>query len=106
MDLLPALDNFERALHVTEKRRNETSSCKVLKWCIKHFRMRLKEEGVEPIEAVGKEFDPHCSPSGHARKVKNMRSKYRLSKNSKRVYIKRQGYSAINGESESIILYT
>ena len=26
----------------------------------------LKKEGVEPIETVGQEFDPHLAPSGNA----------------------------------------
>ena len=58
-DLLPALDNFERALkpeHIDDQLRPFFSGMEMV---YKGILDALKNAGVEPIEAVGKPFDPH-----------------------------------------------
>ncbi len=57
-DILPAIDNLERALaqEVTE----ETASYREgVEMIYDQVLAALKNEGVEPIEALGKEFDPN-----------------------------------------------
>ena len=57
-DLLPVLDNFERAVGAAEN----TSDVKSLKigveYILQQFQEALKSSGAEPIDAVGKPFDP------------------------------------------------
>jgi molecular chaperone GrpE len=55
--LLPLLDNFHRALdHVTDEADEQWVSG--LQMIVKQFEDILESEGVQPIEAVGKQFDP------------------------------------------------
>ncbi|MEH7334015.1 nucleotide exchange factor GrpE [Neobacillus drentensis] len=58
-DLLPALDNFERALKVEADNEQTKSLLQGMDMVFRSLVDALKKEGVEPIEAVGKEFDPH-----------------------------------------------
>ncbi len=58
-DLLPALDNFERALKVEADNEQTKSLLQGMDMVYRGMADALKKEGVEPIEAVGKEFDPH-----------------------------------------------
>lgn len=58
-DLLPALDNFERALKVEADNDQTKSLLQGMEMVYRSLVDALKKEGVEPIEAVGKEFDPH-----------------------------------------------
>lgn len=58
-DLLPALDNFERALAMTADNEQTKSLLQGMEMVYKSLVEALKKEGVEPIEAVGQEFDPH-----------------------------------------------
>ncbi|WP_458412444.1 nucleotide exchange factor GrpE [Schinkia sp. CFF1] len=58
-NILPALDNFERALNIEAK---EDETKQILKGMDMVHRLlldALKSEGLERIEAVGKEFDPN-----------------------------------------------
>ena len=59
MDLLPALDNFERALKVEADNEQTKSLLQGMDMVFRSLVDALKKEGLEPIEAVGKEFDPH-----------------------------------------------
>jgi len=55
-ELLPIFDNFERAL---EDPSNDIKSLKEgLEMILKQFSSFLEKEKVEPIEAIGKKFDP------------------------------------------------
>jgi len=55
-ELLPIFDNFERAL---EDPSNDIKSLKEgLEMILKQFSSFLEKERVEPIEAIGKKFDP------------------------------------------------
>lgn len=57
-DLLPVLDNFERALDAA-RTSSDTESLKMgIEFIAQQFRDALKNHGVEAIEAKGKPFDP------------------------------------------------
>lgn len=58
-DLLPALDNFERALKMEVDNEQAKSLLQGMEMVYRSLLEALKNEGVEVIEAVGKEFDPH-----------------------------------------------
>lgn len=58
-DLLQALDNFERALAIQTDNEETISMRQGLEMVYKSIVEALKQEGVEAIEAVGQEFDPH-----------------------------------------------
>ncbi|MDQ0269510.1 molecular chaperone GrpE [Cytobacillus purgationiresistens] len=58
-DLLPAIDNFERALQ-TQADNDQVNSLKQgMEMVYRSLVEALKKEGAEQIESVGKEFDPH-----------------------------------------------
>lgn len=58
-DLLPALDNFERALKVEVEDEKAKSILQGMEMVYRSLLEALKKEGVEAIESVGKPFDPH-----------------------------------------------
>jgi len=58
-DLLPALDNFERALQMEAEKEHTKALLQGMDMVYRGLLEALKKEGVEVIEAVGKEFDPH-----------------------------------------------
>lgn len=58
-DLLQALDNFERATKVEADNEQTKSLLQGMDMVYKSLLDALKKEGIEPIDAVGKEFDPH-----------------------------------------------
>ena len=58
-NLLPAIDNFERAMQIEPDNEQAKALLKELKWCIEALSKHLKQEGAEQIEAVGQEFDPN-----------------------------------------------
>jgi molecular chaperone GrpE len=58
-DILPALDNFERALKVEAEDDKTKSILQGMEMVYRSLIDALKKEGVEVIEAVGKPFDPH-----------------------------------------------
>jgi molecular chaperone GrpE len=58
-DLLPAIDNFERAMQMETDNEQAKSLLKGMDMVYQSLLGALKKEGVEPIEAVGQEFDPH-----------------------------------------------
>jgi molecular chaperone GrpE len=55
-DLLVVLDDFERALPSLEQEKNKEGMQMVYKNLVKI----LSEYGLEPIDCVGKKFDPNC----------------------------------------------
>ena len=57
-ELLPVLDNFERALQVTPEHDETKSVLQGMEMVYKTLVTALQSEGVEPIETVGKPFDP------------------------------------------------
>jgi molecular chaperone GrpE len=58
-DLLPAIDNFERAMKMEVDNEQAKSLMQGVEMVYRSLLDALKNEGVEVIEAVGKEFDPH-----------------------------------------------
>jgi molecular chaperone GrpE len=58
-DILPALDNFERALKIEVEDEKAKSILQGMEMVYRSLMEALKKEGVEVIEAVGKPFDPH-----------------------------------------------
>lgn len=57
-ELLPVLDNFERALQVTPEHEETKSVLQGVEMVYKTLVAALENEGVEPIETVGSPFDP------------------------------------------------
>jgi molecular chaperone GrpE len=55
-DLLPILDDFERALKVETADRNYAKGIELI---YQRFADTLKRLGAEPIESVGRKFDPN-----------------------------------------------
>lgn len=58
-NLLPAIDNFERALQMASEDGQTKQLLQGMEMVYRNILEALKKEGVEPIEALGKEFDPH-----------------------------------------------
>ncbi|MCR6110373.1 nucleotide exchange factor GrpE [Bacillus sp. A301a_S52] len=57
--LLPALDNFERGMMITPQEEETKSLLQGMEMVYRQLKDALVEEGIEPIETVGKPFDPH-----------------------------------------------
>ncbi|CAG9619373.1 Protein GrpE [Sutcliffiella rhizosphaerae] len=58
-DILPALDNFERALKVDSDDEKIQSFLQGMEMVHRQLVEALKSEGLEAIESVGQSFDPH-----------------------------------------------
>jgi molecular chaperone GrpE len=58
-NLLPALDNFERAMKIEADNDQTKPLLQGMDMIYRGLLEALKNEGVEPIESVGKEFNPH-----------------------------------------------
>ncbi len=57
--MLPIVDNFERGLGALSEEEKGTGFAEGMERVYKQLMTTLTEIGVEPIEAVGKEFDPN-----------------------------------------------
>ena len=58
-EILPAVDNFERALLAAEQNQSFEKLIGGVNGTLKQLHTLLSKAGVSPIEAVGKEFDPN-----------------------------------------------
>lgn len=58
-DLLPVIDNFERALSHVPKDLEKNDYVKGVQAVVKQFEKTLEEVGVKKIKTVGEEFNPH-----------------------------------------------
>lgn len=58
-ELLPVVDNFERALKHVPKDLGGNDYIKGVQGVVKQFEKTLAEMGVERIKTVGEHFDPH-----------------------------------------------
>jgi molecular chaperone GrpE len=58
-DLLPVIDNFERALKHVPKDLSDNDYIKGVQAVVKQFETTLADMGVERIKTVGEHFDPH-----------------------------------------------
>lgn len=56
--ILPVLDNFERGFQTVEEGDKEDAFVKGMDLVYKQFQKVLEDAGVQPIEALGKEFNP------------------------------------------------
>jgi molecular chaperone GrpE len=59
LELLPAMDNFERALKAEVDNDQAKSLLQGMEMIYRSLLEAIKREGAEPIEAVGEQFDPH-----------------------------------------------
>jgi molecular chaperone GrpE len=59
LSLLPVLDNFERALAASEQNKSYEALVGGVALTLRQLQEFLKRNGVEPIDAVGKDFDPN-----------------------------------------------
>lgn len=57
--ILPAIDNFDRALNIEAKEDETIQLLKGVEMVYRQLLDALKTEGLEVIEAIGKEFDPN-----------------------------------------------
>lgn len=57
--LLTVLDDFERALTMTTPDSAHSEAFKGMRLIFQRMQETLKKQGLEPVEAVGKPFDPH-----------------------------------------------
>ncbi|AIY05231.1 Heat shock protein GrpE [Planococcus sp. PAMC 21323] len=58
-DILPVLDNFERALSVPTKSEESASLLKGIEMVQKSLLEAVNREGLEEIKAIGEQFDPN-----------------------------------------------
>jgi molecular chaperone GrpE len=58
-DLLPVIDNFERALKHVPKELEKNDYIKGVNAIVSQFEKTLQQMGVERIKTVGQHFDPH-----------------------------------------------
>lgn len=58
-DLLPIIDNFERALKHIPEAQADSDFVKGVEGIVKQFAKTLSDIGVERIKTVGEAFDPH-----------------------------------------------
>ena len=64
-ELLPAVDNLERALMHAPKDLKDHDYVKGVQGVIKQFENCFKQLGVERIKTVGEHFDPHLHEAVH-----------------------------------------
>jgi len=57
-DLLPVLDNFERAVHASSSSQDVQNLKMGVEFILQQLHEVLRSHGVEPIEAAGQKFDP------------------------------------------------
>ena len=57
-DLLPVLDNFERAVHASSSSQDVQNLRIGVEFILQQLHEVLRSNGVEPIEATGQKFDP------------------------------------------------
>lgn len=58
LKILPAIDNFERALEATEQNHSYESLLEGVKLTLRQLHDIIEKEGVQPIKSVGEQFDP------------------------------------------------
>jgi len=58
-ELLPVLDNFERALAASKETQSSDSLVAGVEMILRQLRELLERHGVAPIEAIGHPFDPN-----------------------------------------------
>lgn len=85
--LLPVIDNFEMGLSAARQSPGDSMVLQGMSMVQKQLEDFLREQGIEPIEAVGQKFDPHSHealgqeadtevPEGHV--TRQVRKGYKL----------------------------
>ena len=74
MELLPVLDNFERALNIENKSEELTKYLEGFSMIYENIKDILKSHDVKEIEALGKKFDPTYHHSISMRKEEGKQS--------------------------------
>ncbi len=64
-ELLPVIDNFERALKHVPEDLADNSYVKGVQGIVKQFESTLQAMGIEKIKTVGEPFDPHVHEAVH-----------------------------------------
>ncbi len=59
LNLVDVRDDFERAMHAMKNARGSETMTNGMSMIFESFKKVLEHEGVRPIEAVGKQVDPH-----------------------------------------------
>ena len=59
LKILPAIDNFERALDAAEQNHSYESLVEGVKLTLRQLHDIIEKEGVQPIQSVGEQFDPN-----------------------------------------------
>lgn len=100
-DILPSIDNIERALQIEGDDESFKSLQKGVQMVHESLLRALKDNGLEEIEAEGQEFDPNL----HQAVVQDDNPDFKSGKSprtSKRLQTKRSRLETINGKSKSI----
>lgn len=100
-DILPSIDNIERALQIEGDDESFKSLQKGVQMVHESLLRALKDNGLEEIEAEGQEFDPNL----HQAVVQDDNPDFKSgnhSRTSKRLQTKRSRLETINGKSKSI----
>jgi molecular chaperone GrpE len=58
LDILPAIDDFERSLQHMEESENNDSHSEGIRLIYKKLISTLEKKGLKPMDAIGQEFDP------------------------------------------------
>ncbi len=58
LEILPAIDDFERSLQHMEESENNDSHSEGIRLIYKKLISTLEKKGLKPIDAIGQEFDP------------------------------------------------
>ncbi|HDN97641.1 MAG TPA: nucleotide exchange factor GrpE, partial [bacterium] len=58
LKILPAIDNFERALKYSKDSKNFEAILKGVEMVYKFLMQTLEDEGLKPFDSIGKKFDP------------------------------------------------
>ncbi len=66
-ELLPVLDNLERAINHVKSSSNLDKLLEGVELTLKLFQDSLKKFGVKPIETIGKKFDPRFHEAVHVK---------------------------------------
>lgn len=87
-DLLPVIDNFERAVKHVPKDLESNDYVKGISGIVKQFEKTLADMGVERIKTVGEPFDPHLHEAvsaddgdGEEVVVEEVQAGYKVGKN-------------------------
>ena len=108
-NLLPVIDNFERALGHVPKDLEKNEYVKGVRGIVKQFEKTLKDLGVERIESVGAEFNPELHEAvsmeegdgSHEIVCEELQPGYQLGNQVIRAAMVRVKHGDLNGKKDS-----